>query len=108
MTDKPRRVQERPSPWALLTVLPVVLLGLGELIALTNSTVSDTLSEVTWWALGEPGSLRHHLVAAWVIVWLAWLGLHWLVDRHYWGAPQLAVLMGCALVTAWLLYLTHT
>ena len=71
MTDRPRRaVQERPSPWALLTVLPDVLLGLGELIALTNRTVSDTLSEVTWWALGEPGSLRHHLVAAWVIVWL--------------------------------------
>ena len=88
----------RPSAWALLTVLPVVLLGLGELVALVNRQANDTLSEVTWWALGEPLSLRRHLVTAWTVAWLAWLGLHWLVDRHYWGAPQLLILiLGCML-----------
>ena len=88
----------RPSAWALLTVLPVVLLGLGELVALVNRQASDTLSEVTWWALGEPLSLRHHLVTAWTVAWLAWLGLHWLVDRDYWAAPQLiALILGCML-----------
>ena len=26
------------------------------------------------------------------------MGLHWLVDRHYWGGPQLVVLiLGCML-----------
>ena len=88
----------RPSAWALLTVLPVVLLGLGELVALVNRQANDTLSEVKYWALGEPLSLRHHLVTAWTVAWLTWLGLHWLVDRHYWGAPQLVVLiLGCML-----------
>ena len=29
-----------------------------------------------WWALGEPLSLRRHLVTAWTVAWLAWLGLH--------------------------------
>ena len=95
----------RPSAWALLTVLPVVLLGLGELVALVNQRTSDTLSEVTWWALGEPLSLRHHLVAAWTVAWLAWLGLHWLVDRHYWGAPQLVILILGCMLTACCLYL---
>ena len=95
--EAPRKV-ERPSAWALLTVLPVVLLGLGELVALVNRQANDTLSEVTWWALGEPLSLRYHLVTAWTVAWLAWLGLHWLVDRHYWGGPQLVVLiLGCML-----------
>ena len=95
--EAPRKV-ERPSAWALLTVLPVVLLGLGELVALVNRQANDTLSEVTWWALGEPLSLRRHLVTAWTVAWLAWLGLHWLVDRTYWGGPQLVVLiLGCML-----------
>ena len=95
--EAPRKV-ERPSAWALLTVLPVVLLGLGELVALVNRQANDTLTEVHYWALGEPLSLRHHLVAAWTVAWLAWLGLHWLVDRHYWGGPQLVVLiLGCML-----------
>ena len=90
----------RPSAWALLTVLPVVLLGLGELVALVNRQAADTLSEVTWWALGEPLSLRHHLVTAWTVAWLSWLGLHWLVDRHYWGAPQLVILILGGMLTA--------
>ena len=101
-----RRV-ERPSAWALLTVLPVVLLGLGELVALVNRQANDTLSEVKWWALGEPLSLRHHLVTAWTVAWLAWLGLHWLVDRDYWAAPQLiALILGCML-TACCLHLVR-
>ena len=53
------------------------------------------------WLAGEAGAiktLRRHLVTAWTVAWLAWLGLHWLVDRHYWGAPQLVVLiLGCML-----------
>ena len=95
----------RPSAWALLTVLPVVLLGLGELVALVNRQANDTLSEVKYWALGEPLSLRHHLVTAWTVAWLAWLGLHWLVDRHYWGAPQLVILILGCMLTACCLHL---
>ena len=104
--EAPRKV-ERPSAWALLTVLPVVLLGLGELVALVNRQANDTLSEVTWWALGEPLSLRHHLVTAWTVAWLSWLGLHWLVDRTYWGAPQLVVLILGCMLTACCLYLVR-
>ena len=100
-----KREPVRPSAWALLTVLPVVLLGLGELVALVNQRTSDTLSEVTWWALGEPLSLRHHLVTAWTVAWLAWLGLHWLVDRDYWGGPQLVVLILGCMLTACCLHL---
>ena len=102
-----KREPVRPSAWALLTVLPVVLLGLGELVALVNRQANDTLSEVTWWALGEPLSLRHHLVTAWTVAWLAWLGLHWLVDRHYWGGPQLIVLILGGMLTACCLYLVR-
>lgn len=100
-----KREPVRPSAWALLTVLPVVLLGLGELVALVNRQTADTLTEVHYWALGEPLSLRHHLVAAWTVAWLAWLGLHWLVDRHYWGAPQLVILILGCMLTACCLHL---
>ena len=39
-----KREPVRPSAWALLTVLPVVLLGLGELVALVNRQTADTLT----------------------------------------------------------------
>ena len=60
-----------------------------------------------YWALGEPLSLRHHLVTAWTVAWLTWLGLHWLVDRHYWGGPQLVVLILGCMLTACCLYLVR-
>ena len=104
MTDVRRR-PERPSRWALLTVLPVVLLGLGELVALTNRRTGDTLTEVTLWLIGDRGSLQAHLVTGWTAAWLGWLALHWLVSARYWGPWQLVVLIACALLCAGVLYL---